>query len=201
MQSPLWESNKRPGLDKTYDRFQKLISQLEIHGEVISQEDANLKLLRSVSNLEIKGSINLAQTLRNCGFFYLQKNHVVLMKQLILLMMFLTASSQGQASSNYAEDVALCFYHEGEEILKEDMKESEFYGKETVSFDKIKVECYNCHRRCHFARECRAPRNQGNRNGDASRRIVPVETLANALVVQDGIGGYDCSFRLRTGNI
>nr|GEV43565.1 hypothetical protein [Tanacetum cinerariifolium] len=36
------------GLDKTYDRFQKLISQLEIHAEVISQEDANLKLLRSL---------------------------------------------------------------------------------------------------------------------------------------------------------
>nr|GEW00743.1 putative ribonuclease H-like domain-containing protein [Tanacetum cinerariifolium]GEW02082.1 putative ribonuclease H-like domain-containing protein [Tanacetum cinerariifolium] len=36
------------GLDKTYDRFQKLISQLEIHGEVISQEDENLKLLRSL---------------------------------------------------------------------------------------------------------------------------------------------------------
>nr|GEW63544.1 hypothetical protein [Tanacetum cinerariifolium] len=36
------------GLDKTYDRFQKLISQLEIHGEVISQEDANMKLLRSL---------------------------------------------------------------------------------------------------------------------------------------------------------
>ncbi|GJY00040.1 hypothetical protein Tco_0357058 [Tanacetum coccineum] len=33
-----------------------------------------------------------------------------------------------------------------------------------------------------------APRNQGNRNGDAPRRIVLVETLANALVVQDGIG-------------
>ncbi|GJS10135.1 hypothetical protein Tco_0366931 [Tanacetum coccineum] len=39
---------KSEGLDKTYDRFQKLISQLEIHGEVISQEDANLKLLRSL---------------------------------------------------------------------------------------------------------------------------------------------------------
>ncbi|GKD93701.1 hypothetical protein Tco_1373538, partial [Tanacetum coccineum] len=36
------------GLDKTYDRFQKFISQLEIHGEVISQEDANLKLLRNL---------------------------------------------------------------------------------------------------------------------------------------------------------
>ncbi|GJX47748.1 hypothetical protein Tco_0272938 [Tanacetum coccineum] len=41
-------SSRSEGLDKTYDRFQKLISQLEIHGEVISQEDANLKLLRSL---------------------------------------------------------------------------------------------------------------------------------------------------------
>ncbi|GJR58408.1 hypothetical protein Tco_1500570 [Tanacetum coccineum] len=46
----LWEAikNSQEGLDKTYDRFQNLISQLEIHGEVISQEDANLKLLRSL---------------------------------------------------------------------------------------------------------------------------------------------------------
>ncbi|GJX73142.1 putative ribonuclease H-like domain-containing protein [Tanacetum coccineum] len=41
-----------------------------------------------------------------------------------------------------------------------------FNDKEHVGFDKIKVECFNCHRRGHFARECRAPRNQGNRNGD-----------------------------------
>ncbi|GKA02618.1 hypothetical protein Tco_0675399 [Tanacetum coccineum] len=41
-------ASSQKGLDKTYDRFQKLISQLEIHGEVISQEDANLKLLRSL---------------------------------------------------------------------------------------------------------------------------------------------------------
>ncbi|GJR14784.1 putative ribonuclease H-like domain-containing protein [Tanacetum coccineum] len=38
-------------------------------------------------------------------------------------------------------------------------------------------------------RECSAPKNQGNRNGDAPRRVVPVETPINALVVQDGI---DC---------
>ncbi|GKA07288.1 hypothetical protein Tco_0686512 [Tanacetum coccineum] len=41
-------ASRYEGLDKTYDRFQKLISQLEIHGEVISQEDANLKSLRSL---------------------------------------------------------------------------------------------------------------------------------------------------------
>ncbi|GKA90782.1 ribonuclease H-like domain-containing protein [Tanacetum coccineum] len=66
-----------------------------------------------------------------------------------------------------------------------------FNGKEPVGFDKTKVECFNCHRRGHFARECRATRNQGNKNGDAgyrsrdnTRRTVPVET-SNALVVQD----------------
>nr|GEV47978.1 hypothetical protein [Tanacetum cinerariifolium] len=36
------------GLDQIYDRLQKLISQLEIHRETISQEDLNLKLLRSL---------------------------------------------------------------------------------------------------------------------------------------------------------
>nr|GEV60090.1 ribonuclease H-like domain-containing protein [Tanacetum cinerariifolium] len=35
-------------LDQIYDRLQKLISQLELHREAISQEDLNLKLLRSI---------------------------------------------------------------------------------------------------------------------------------------------------------
>ncbi|GJT79373.1 hypothetical protein Tco_1053715, partial [Tanacetum coccineum] len=36
------------GLDQTYDRLQKLINQLEILGETISQEDMNLKFLRNL---------------------------------------------------------------------------------------------------------------------------------------------------------
>ncbi|GJW54221.1 hypothetical protein Tco_0098306 [Tanacetum coccineum] len=35
-------------MDQTFDRLQKLISQLKIQGEVINQEDMNLKLLRSL---------------------------------------------------------------------------------------------------------------------------------------------------------
>ncbi|GJZ44328.1 putative ribonuclease H-like domain-containing protein [Tanacetum coccineum] len=35
-------------MDQTFDKLQKLISQLEIQGETISQEDMNLKLLRSL---------------------------------------------------------------------------------------------------------------------------------------------------------
>ncbi|GJR74970.1 putative ribonuclease H-like domain-containing protein, partial [Tanacetum coccineum] len=47
----------------------------------------------------------------------------------------------------------------------------------------------------HVVPAPRAPRNQGNRNKDAPTRIVPIKTPTNALVVQDGIGGYDWSFQ------
>ncbi|GKB93522.1 hypothetical protein Tco_0979659 [Tanacetum coccineum] len=43
----LWAIIKK-GLDKAYDRFQKLISQLEIHGASVSNEDANQKFLRAL---------------------------------------------------------------------------------------------------------------------------------------------------------
>nr|GEV29592.1 hypothetical protein [Tanacetum cinerariifolium] len=46
--------------------------------------------------------------------------------------------------------------------------------------------------------KCRAPRSQGNRNGDNTRRVVPVETLANDLVVTDGMG-YDWSYQAEEG--
>ncbi|GJX73035.1 ribonuclease H-like domain-containing protein [Tanacetum coccineum] len=77
-------------------------------------------------------------------------------------------------------------------FIKKTGKKLDLNGKETVGFDMTKVECYNCHRRGHFARECRAPRNQRNRNRDDPRRNAPVDTsTTNALVVQDGIGGYE----------
>ncbi|GKF70565.1 hypothetical protein Tco_0203622, partial [Tanacetum coccineum] len=75
-------------------------------------------------------------------------------------------------------------------FLKKTGRNLNFNGKETIGFDKTKVDC---HRRGHFARECRAPRNKGNRNGDVSRRIVPIETPANAL------SGYDWSFQAKKG--
>ncbi|GJY49395.1 ribonuclease H-like domain-containing protein [Tanacetum coccineum] len=68
-------------------------------------------------------------------------------------------------------------------------------GNETISFDKSKVECYNCHKRGHFARECRALRNQDNKNKESSKRIMPMETpISTALVSCDGGGGYDWSY-------
>ncbi|GJU97201.1 hypothetical protein Tco_1326472 [Tanacetum coccineum] len=47
-------------MDQTFDRLQKLISQLEIQGEVITQEDMNLKLLRR--------SLSISQNPQNVAF-------------------------------------------------------------------------------------------------------------------------------------
>ncbi|GKE70420.1 hypothetical protein Tco_1528492 [Tanacetum coccineum] len=43
-----FNGNSSEGLDQIYDRLQKLISQLKIQGETISQKDLNLMLLRSL---------------------------------------------------------------------------------------------------------------------------------------------------------
>nr|GFB47192.1 ribonuclease H-like domain-containing protein [Tanacetum cinerariifolium] len=45
----------------------------------------------------------------------------------------------------------------------------------TMSFDMSKVECYNCHRKGHFARECRSPKD--------TRRIVVIKLRRSLLTL------------------
>ncbi|GJU03612.1 putative ribonuclease H-like domain-containing protein [Tanacetum coccineum] len=72
--------------------------------------------------------------------------------------------------------------------------------QEQNRFDKSKVECYNCHKRGHFAKECRASRNQDNKNKESSRKNVPMETsTSTALVSCDSLGGYDWSDQAEEG--
>ncbi|GJY72866.1 ribonuclease H-like domain-containing protein [Tanacetum coccineum] len=77
-------------------------------------------------------------------------------------------------------------------FLKNTGRKLDMANKERIRFDKSKVECFNCHKRGHFARECRAPRNQDSKNREPIRRTVPVEeTTSNALVSQCDGFGYD----------
>ncbi|GKB34893.1 ribonuclease H-like domain-containing protein [Tanacetum coccineum] len=46
-------------------------------------------------------------------------------------------------------------------------KRLQFDTKEPVGFKKTKVECFNCHKTRHFARECRSKGNQESRRRDA----------------------------------
>nr|GEX45270.1 hypothetical protein [Tanacetum cinerariifolium] len=68
----------------------------------------------------------------------------------------------------------------------------------TMGFDMFKVECYNCHRKGHFTRECRSPKDTRRTcAAEPQRRNASVETsISNALVSQcDGIESYDWSYQ------
>ncbi|GKA13054.1 putative ribonuclease H-like domain-containing protein [Tanacetum coccineum] len=63
-------------------------------------------------------------------------------------------------------------------------------ANDTVGYDKSKVECFNCHKMVHFARECRAPRNkegefkyqdntrkQGNNEDTSSKAMLAIDCI------------------------
>ncbi|GJW99320.1 putative ribonuclease H-like domain-containing protein [Tanacetum coccineum] len=265
-----FNGNSSEGLDQIYDRLQKLISQLEIHGETISQEDLNLKLLRSLpsewkthtliwrnkpdletlsmddlyNNLkiyeaEVMGSSSTSQNTQNVAFVSSNitgstneavktahgvsaansKDNASTLPNVDSLsdaVIYSFFASQSNSSQLDNEDLKQIDPDDLEEMdlkwqmamltmrarrfLKKTGRNLGVNGTDTIGFDKTKVECYNCHRRGHFARECRAPKYQDNKNRETTRRTVPVEeTTSNALVSQCDGFGYDWSDQAEEG--
>ncbi|GJR61471.1 ribonuclease H-like domain-containing protein [Tanacetum coccineum] len=242
------------GLHKGYDRFQSLLSQLEIHGAGVSTEDANQKFLRSLpsawsqvslimrtkpgvdslsfddlyNNLrvfenDVKGSTASSSSTQNVAFVSENTSSTNDVSTAYSVSNTSGQNSQYEQTSSYSllANQSSCpqLDHEDLEQLDEfdleemdlkwqvamiSMRMKKFYkktgrklqfdAKEPVGFDKTKVECYNCHKTGHFARECRTKGNQDSRRRDAwnsgnkdGRRSGKQED-SKALVTIDGEG-------------
>ncbi|GJR82793.1 ribonuclease H-like domain-containing protein [Tanacetum coccineum] len=162
------------GLHKGYDGFQSLLSQLEIHGAGVSTEDANQKFLRSLPSAWSKVSLIMRTNpgVDSLSFDDLYNN----------LRVFKSDVKGSTASSSSPQNVAFVSENTSstnevasalismriEKVLQKGLVEKlQFDAKEQVGFDKTKVECYNCHKTGHFARECRIKGNQDNKRRDA----------------------------------
>ncbi|GJV47415.1 ribonuclease H-like domain-containing protein [Tanacetum coccineum] len=212
-------------IEQTYERLQMLISKLEMHGEVIPQEDINQKFLRSLSqewtmhtiiwrnkpkietlslddlfnNLkayesEVKGTSSSATNSHNVAFLSSSSTNSAT-RAVNTAQGVNTASTQGAVDSsitikNLSDAVIYSFFasqpsipqldnEDIQQINPDDLEEMDLRwniamltirerrflkntgrkldmaNKEIIGFDKSKVECFNCHKKGHFARECR----------------------------------------------
>ncbi|GJW84116.1 putative ribonuclease H-like domain-containing protein [Tanacetum coccineum] len=217
-------------LDKAYDRFQKLISQLEVHAAPVSKEDINQKFLRSLppswsqialimrnkpdidqtdiddlyNNLrvykdEMKRSSSSTSNSQNLAFLS-SKNTSSTNEVSTASGNFGVNTAGGTSSTNDLEELDIRWQVamltvRVQIFIQKTRRNLDFKGKQPVTFDKSKVECYNCQRKGHFAKECKSGGNQGKRSyGDNGRRNATTnEPSSQALVAQDGLGGYDWS--------
>nr|GEZ49716.1 hypothetical protein [Tanacetum cinerariifolium] len=214
-------------LDQTFDRLQKLISQLEIHGESISQEDVNQKFLRSLllewnthtivwRNKPEIDTLSLDDLYNNLKIYEPEVKGTSSSNTNIQNIAFV--SSNNNSSINRAVNAAhgvttastqaTAFNSTTIDNLSDAVicsffntkRKFSLNGNDTIGFDKSKVKCYNYHKRGHFAKEYKALRSQDTKHKESKRRTVPVEapTLA-ALVSCDGLGGYDWSDQAEEG--
>nr|GEY41433.1 hypothetical protein [Tanacetum cinerariifolium] len=216
--------------DQIHDRLQKLVSQLEIHRVSLSQEDVNLKFLRSLPSewkthtLIWRNKVDLEEhslddlfNISAASSFSAICAQVPVSSQpsidsLSNAVIFSFFASQSNSPRLDNEDLKQIDVDDLEEIdlrwqtAMLTMKARRFLQKtgrnmgdnRTMGFDMSKVECYNCHKKGHFAKECRSLKDT-RRTGTAEpqRKTTPVETsTSNALVSQcDGIGSYDWSYQ------
>ncbi|GJU53367.1 ribonuclease H-like domain-containing protein [Tanacetum coccineum] len=230
-------------LDSIFNRLQKIVSQLAILGENISQEDLNLKFLRSLpsewnthvvvwrnkSDLDtmsiddlynnfkiveqevkrtVTSSSNSNSSSQNMAFVSSPNstNEVNTANvQVSTANSPVSTADTPDSTANLSDATVYAFLANqpnGSQLVHEDLEQIHEYDLEEMDlndiagYDKSKVECFNCHKMGHFAREYKGPRNQDNRNmnQDRSRRTVNMEeTSSKAMMAIDG-AGFDWSF-------
>ncbi|GJZ80791.1 retrovirus-related pol polyprotein from transposon TNT 1-94 [Tanacetum coccineum] len=189
-------------LDQTFDRLQKLVSQLELLGEKLSTEDVNQKLLRSLSpewnthavvwrNKTNLDSVSMDDLYNNLKVFALEVKGIT------------QVNAAFSSNIDNSSDAIICTFLASQpnspQLAHEDLEQ--IYPDDIKEIDlRCRWPLLQLPQRGHFDRECKALRNQDYKNKESLRRSVHVETpTSSALVLCDGLGGYDWSDQAEQG--
>ncbi|GKC11148.1 hypothetical protein Tco_1007930, partial [Tanacetum coccineum] len=197
------------GLEKGYDRFQQLLSQLEAHGAEVSTEAAKIiSFLRSCPQHEFLSKKSKVpqkhlQVLKNVAFcFTKQKHH-------ISISIPLFAKQTEDWDLGFDEDLGIKLIDldieemdinwqiamiaiRMKKFYKKTIRRVRMDGKTPVGFDKKKLEFFNCYNTGHFARECTAKgTHDGKKKRDSFYRhqeaVKQEKNQMGLLTMDDGI--------------
>nr|GEU70223.1 retrovirus-related Pol polyprotein from transposon TNT 1-94 [Tanacetum cinerariifolium] len=193
-------SSSSKSLDQIHDRLRKLISQLEILRESISQEDINLNL--KIYEAAVKSSSSASTSTQNIAFVSSQTTDstnepVIAFASVSTASVKVLVSALPNVDTLSNAQMAMLTVR-ARRFLQRIGRNLELMDLLLWDLIWLKVECYNCHMKGHVTRECRSPKDtRRNVLAGPQRRNVLVETsTSNALVLQcDGMGIYDWSFQ------
>nr|GEY99649.1 ribonuclease H-like domain-containing protein [Tanacetum cinerariifolium] len=73
--------------------------------------------------------------------------------------------------------------HTADRLWKKTGKKITIQGSDVAGFDKSKVECFNCHKMGHFAREYRAPRSKDRANEEENHALVADDEVSTEFTL------------------
>ncbi|GJX02321.1 ribonuclease H-like domain-containing protein [Tanacetum coccineum] len=215
-QSETFTIGSREELDSAYEKFQNILSMLELYDAKVSNEDANLKFLRSLPSVwhvvatmirgqpgldelefddlynnlkvyehELKGvSISSSQ---NIAFLSTKVKGSTLKQSTADPSNIPKGYTQAPSSKDAIEEIDIRWQVDMitariRKFMRKTGRPIDLKPKNGITFDKSKIECFNCQKLGHFARECRFAKYQENRaNGHKEKKFVAIEAARTML--------------------
>nr|GEV12089.1 hypothetical protein [Tanacetum cinerariifolium] len=176
-------------LDQIHDRLQKLVSQLEIHGVALSQEDVNLNL--TIYEAEIKSSSSAGTTTQNIAFVSSSNTDNTTEPSFFVSQSFspqLDNEDLKHIDSDDLEEMDLKWQMamltmRARRFLQRTGRNLRVNGPTFLGFDMSKVECSNCHKKGHFAMGCRSSK-------DSRRNDFAEPQRRNSFQVEEEPASY-----------
>ncbi|GKC33136.1 hypothetical protein Tco_1040430 [Tanacetum coccineum] len=175
-------------IEQTYERLQKLISQLEMHGERNKPQIETLSLDDLFNNLkayelEVKGTSSSTTNSHNVAFLSSSSTNSAT-RAVNTAQGVNTTSTQDlqQINPDDLEEMDLrwniaMLTMRAIRFLKNIVRKLDMANKERIGFDKSKVECFNCQKRLHLSRMLGHPRNQDSRNRESTEGLCQLRKL------------------------